>query len=485
MRKSVISVLSLSACVLFSSCNGTDSVTERNLFTVFPDYTDVTIPYNIAPLNFDFNGEKSIRVEIKGVQTGFSKKYRGGRVRFSLGRWKRILEAEKGNTVSVTITGRNQKVLKSFNWEISEYPIDPYLSYRLIEPSYETWNDIVVVERNVENFNTRLLSNNNLTDRSCMNCHISNGTNSSFFHVRGPKGGTVVNRNGKITKLNTRNDSVLTTAAYGAMSADGRYGVFTAAQIFMFDRSHRTKRVEVYDTNSDLVVVDFDKETITDCPAVKGEEYQETFPCFSADGRTIYFCRALHKEQPEYTKQMHYSLCSIGFDPETGMMDNNVAVLADAESLNTSFNQPRVSPDGRFLVASMSDFGTFPIWHDECDLVLFNLETGEMSPLAMTNSSNSESHHSWSGNSHWLVFASKRGDKVFGRIYIAYIDDKGEGHKAFVLPQKNPNVYNITLKSYNMPEIYATPEPYGARDIETYYKDVKSSNLTYLPYISK
>ena len=482
MKSKVISVLSLLVCLLCGCSNRQSDCTD---FSIFPDYTDITVPYNIAPLNFDFYGEKSIKVQIQGAKTDFSCKSGNGKVRFPQNRWKRMLAEEKGNTLSVTITGANAKVLANFVWTVSEFPIDPFLSYRLIEPSYETWNHILVVERNVENFDTRLLSNNNLTERSCMNCHISNGTNSSFFHVRGPKGGTVVNRNGRITKLNTRNDSVLTTSAYGAMSADGRYGVFTAAQIFMLDRSHRTKRVEVYDTNSDLVVVDFDKETITDCPAVKGPEYQETFPCFSADGRTIYFCRALHKEQPENTKQMHYSLCSIGFDPETGMMDNNVAVLADADLLNTSFNQPRVSPDGRFLVASMSDFGTFPIWHDECELVLFDLETGKMFPLAMTNSSNSESHHSWSGNSHWLVFASKRGDKVFGRIYIAYIDGKGEGYKAFVLPQKNPNVYNTTLKSYNMPEIYTTPEPYGARDIETYYKDVKSSNLTYLPYMSK
>lgn len=483
MKSKVISVLSLACCLLFCGCNGRPEAGEN--FSIFPDYTDITIPYNIAPLNFDFSGGNTVHVKIKGAKTDFSRNFRAGKVRFPLAKWKKMLDFEKGNTLTVTITGDGKKVLKTFKWNVSEYPIDPYLSYRLIEPSYETWNDIVVVERNVENFSTRLLSNNNLTERSCMNCHISNGTSSSFFHVRGPKGGTVVNRNGKITKLNTRNDSVLTTAAYGAMSADGRYGVFTAAQIFMLDRSHRTKRVEVYDTNSDLVVVDFDNETITDCPSVKGPEYQETFPCFSADGRTIYFCRAVHKEQPENTKQMHYSLCSIGFDPETGTMDNNVKIIADAERLNTSFNQPRVSPNGRFLIASMSDFGTFPIWHDECELVLFNLETGQMSPLSMTNSSNSESHHSWSGNSHWIVFASKRGDKVFGRIYIAYIDNDGIGYKAFVLPQKAPNIYNTTLKSYNMPEIYTTPEPYGARDIETLYKDVKSANLTYLPYVSK
>ena len=467
------------ACFVFSSCNGTDSVTERNGFTIFPDYTDVTIPYNIAPLNFDCSTDDKVVINIKGQQTSYSKKHSDGKVRFAIRKWKRMLSMEKGNTLYVTITGASKDTLLSTRWFVSADAIDPYLSYRLIDPSYVIWDRLDVVERNMETFDTRYLSNNNITQKKCMNCHISNGSNTSFFHLRGAGGGTLVNRNGQLTKYNMKHDSLVATAAYGAPSFDGRYAVFTAADISLFYCSAEGKREEVYDNVSDLAVVDFENGTITDAPSVKGDEYQETFPCFSVDGKTIYFCRTKHLPQPENTDNMRYSLCSVDFDPENGKIGNTVRILLDGDRMNCSFNQPRVSPDGRFLVINVSRYGTFPVWHKECDMLLYNLATGKMKMLNAANSSNSDSHPVWSSNSRWCVFASKRDDNVYGRPYITHIDEYGNETKAFVLPQKNPNVYVNTLKSYNLPEIYTAPEPYDAHYIESFYNNIKSVNLTY------
>jgi hypothetical protein len=100
----------------------------------------------------------------------------------------------------------------------------------------------------------------------------------------------------------------------------------------------------------------------------------------------------------------------------------------------------------------MSPYGNFTIWHQESDLFLVNITTGQLSKPDI-NSPQSESFHSWSSNGRWIVFSSRRTDGRFTRPYIAYFDDQGTAHKPFLLPQKDPDFYLTFLKSYNVPEL--------------------------------
>jgi hypothetical protein len=68
------------------------------------------------------------------------------------------------------------------------------------------------------------------------------------------------------------------------------------------------------------------------------------------------------------------------------------------------------------------------------------------------NSDFTDSYHSWSSNSRWLVFSSKRIDGLTARFFISYIDETGNAIKPFVLPQKDPEFYQRFLKSFNLPE---------------------------------
>jgi hypothetical protein len=68
------------------------------------------------------------------------------------------------------------------------------------------------------------------------------------------------------------------------------------------------------------------------------------------------------------------------------------------------------------------------------------------------NSDNTDSYHSWSSNSRWLIFSSKRIDGLTARFFISYIDEKGNSAKPFILPQKDPEFYQRFLKSFNLPE---------------------------------
>jgi Tol biopolymer transport system component len=120
--------------------------------------------------------------------------------------------------------------------------------------------------------------------------------------------------------------------------------------------------------------------------------------------------------------------------------------------MDRSVSLPRVSPDGKFLLYTLSSYGNFFIWHKDADLYMINLETGEHYPLHEANSSFAESYHSWSSNSRWIVFSSRRMDGLYTHPYFAYIDEKGRAGKSFMLPQKDAGFYHKFMKSYNIPE---------------------------------
>lgn len=478
MKNRIIILFALAAFVLTGCSNRTTDTVQG----LFPDYRDVTIPCNIAPLNFrtaNYNSD----VVIQGQKDSYKFKGHKGLVKFPLKKWRSMMDAEKGNTVTVTVMPKGKGFSESdnilFTWTISSEPIDKYMSYRLIEPAYEVWSGIQIEQRDMENFRSVLLGDNRNADLCCMNCHTSNRNGTSFMHLRGAKGGTILNRNGKLLKLNTRTDHTGNTV-YGDISADGRYGVFTTADITFAIHSRYDMRMEVYDKRSDLVVVDFDNLTVTDSPATTGSEYQETFPCFSADGKTIFFCRAAHLSQPDSITEMHYDIAVLPFDPETGKMGDRVITIVPAGE-NLSFSHLKASPDGRWLMATAAQYGTFPVWHKESELWLIDLQTRKIDVLPKVNAYGADTYHSWSSNSRWVVFASKRDDLVYGRPYIVYIGPDGIPGKPFLLPQKDPDKYTTMLKSFNLPELYSISEVYNARDVASFYKDVETEQVQYKP----
>ena len=461
-------ILLLTGCAPRTASNGN---------RMFPDYSDVTIPCNIAPLNFRVGGAGRIKVTVKGNAGEYRFTGRKGLVKFPVRKWHAMLETEKGNTLNVSVEYNGKA--DAFTWTVVSDPIDKYMSYRLIEPAYEVWSGIQIEQRDMENFSTVLLGDNRNAELCCMNCHTSNRNGTSFMHLRGAKGGTILNRNGKLLKLNTRTDRTGNTV-YGDISADGRYGVFTTADITFAIHSRVDMRMEVYDKRSDLVVLDFDNLTVTDSPATSGEEFQETFPCFSADGKAIYFCRAAHHNQPDSIADMHYDIAVVQFNPETGKMGDRVITLVPAAD-NKSFSHLKASPDGHWLMVTASEYGTFPVWHKEADLWLLDLKNRSIDVLPGVNAYGADTYHSWSSNSRWVVFASKRDDLVYGRPYVVYIGPDGKTGKPFLLPQKDPDKYVTTLKSFNLPELYSIPEIYGARDAAAFYRNVQPEQVQYEP----
>ncbi len=450
---------------------------------IYPDYIDVTIPVNIAPLNFILQtNPQAIEVKVIGKKDSLVI-YGKNKAFFPLKEWKKILQSEDTLTVFITALEKGAWVSYiPFHWFVVNDKLDPYLSYRLIEPGYEVWNRLQLCERNIENFDVKVMADNNLLNTSCMNCHIygNNSEDLSMFHIRGNNGGTILNRNGVLRKLALNANGMISSAVYGGFHPSGRYGVFSTNIIIPNFHSSGSQRLEVFDTNSDIVVVDFDENTILQPAVLTDSLALETFPCFSADGKTIYYCVAPRMSLPDSVKQVKYSLCSITFDDSTFTFSTQIDTLYNAQYWNKSVSFPKVSPDGKYILYTISDYGTFPIWHQEADLQLMNLETFEIDSLKIVNGKYSDTYHSWSSNSRWIVFASKRDNGLYGKPYFCYIDTFGKVNKPFLLPQKNPEYYNFTLKSFNIPELSKDPVPFNSKEIENIYNTSDAEQFQYV-----
>jgi Tol biopolymer transport system component len=178
----------------------------------------------------------------------------------------------------------------------------------------------------------------------------------------------------------------------------------------------------------------------------------ETFPTFSPDGKQLYFCSAPALKVPGELRDLRYSLCRISFDPKSRTFGSVVDTIFQAETEQRSILFPRVSPDGKYLLCTTTSYGTFPIWHKDADLCMFDLSTGTQVPTEEANSPDTDSYHSWSSNSKWVVFSSRRLDGLYTRPFIAHVGEGGILSKPFVLPQKSTDYYTLLTKSYNIPE---------------------------------
>ena len=453
-------IYTISVVVLFlASCTPSpqDVVKQDELPPIYPDYCDVTIPQNIAPLNFLLRADcEAIEVKVGEITLNA----RGNEAVFDMDEWKDLLTQHTGETVDVTVSALidgQWKEYKPFGWQIVADKIDPYITYRLIEPDYEIWNNIQIQQRCIENFETNALGHYEQLENRCMNCHTfaNQDPNLTMMYVRGPGGGAILNQNGQLSKLN------IPGSVYFGFSPSGRYITYSTQKIIPAFHSLASKRLEVYDAASNVYVADMQEHRVISSALLSDSLKFETFPTFSPDGKYIYYCSADSVSLPQDIKQLQYKLLRIPFDEKTGQIGNKVDTLFAGRSVC----HPRVSPDGRFILFTVADYGTFPIWHPEADLQMINLQTGVIDTLAIVNSQKSDTYHSWSSNSRWFVFASKRDDGLYGKPYFCYIDKDGKAHKPFCLPQQYPTFYDNNLKSFNAPELGKGKVPFDVDDV--------------------
>ena len=479
--KPLRSLLSLITLLTLLSCTPTpENVQKSNVLPpIYPDYCDVTIPENIAPLNFLLRADCEA-VEVKAGDLSINA--RGNEVVFDMDDWKDMLSQNAGKEIEVTVSAliNDQWIeYQPFRWQIVKDKIDPYLTYRLIEPDYEIWNQIQIQQRCIENFETNALGHYEQLENRCMNCHTfaNQDPQLSMMYVRGPGGGAILNQHGQLSKLD------IPGSVYFGFSPSGRYITYSTQKIIPAFHSMPSKRLEVFDAGSNVYVADMQEHRIISSPLLCDSLKFETFPTFSPDGKYIYYCVADSVALPRDIKNLQYRLVRIPFDEATATIGSQVDTLVgnvavSQQHTKNSVCHPRLSPDGRYLLYTVADYGTFPIWHPEADLQLMDLHTGAIDTLAIVNSEKSDTYHSWSSNSRWFVFASKRDDGLYGKPYFCYIDKDGKAHKPFCLPQAHPTFYDNNLKSFNAPELGKGKVPFDVNDVA---KAMKQESIVFSP----
>ena len=469
-----LSGLAIAATTALCACTEqvTHAVQEAAWPAVYPDYVGVTVPTGIAPLNFCMADEAALMVDAVITDSHGHQLHGQGKetTGFDQKAWHELLAQNAGDSLQVIVSARMDDgwhTYQPFSIYVDADEIDYGVAYRKLEPGYEVYSKMGIYERNLSNFDeTALLENTQVL--CCMNCHSFNRGNPGdmSLHIRGSKGATILRLNGQMDAYNTATPQTLGSCVYPYWHPGGRYIAYSTNNTRQVFHIRDANRIEVFDSASDLLVYDTQTNELITTPILARDSVMETFPAFSADGRTLYFCQATSLPEGSLElKDIHYNLCSIAFDPDNGTFGNRIDTLLNAEALGRTVTMPRPSYDGRFMMFTMADYGQFPIWHHEADLYMVPMadltapiDSIEAYRMPMVNTDETESFHNWSSNSRWMVFSSRRDDGLFTRLYFAHIDAQGNVTKPFMMPQKNPRRYYRELfMSYNVPDFIIGP----------------------------
>jgi hypothetical protein len=443
---------------------------------IYPDYSSTVIPPNIAPLNFMVQEKGSYYCARIYSERGepieiFS---RSPKILIPIDSWHELLDKNKGNELHFDIFVR----MDSQDWvrfetitnRIADEDIDSFLVYRKIHPVHVTWSKIGIYQRNLQNYDESPVLDNHIGN-DCLNCHTfcRNHPDKMLICIRNKEGGgaTLLVEDSVVNKVGTK-------FGYTSWHPSGQLAVYSINKVRQFFHTTRNEVRDVIDLDSSLAYYLVDSKTVKTSPMLAQRNRLETYPTWSADGRHLYFCSAPlprgieDKFPPEGYEHIKYDLVRVSYDLEHDQWGEVETVLS-AQDTGQSILLPRISPDGRWLLFCMCNYGCFPVYQQSSDLYLMDLRSAEDTGRYKyhrldINSDRSESWHSWSSNSRWIVFSSKREHGVFTKSYLSYIDETGRAYKPLILPQKDPTFYGHCLKTFNTPEFVIEPiMPTGER----------------------
>ena len=167
---------------------------------IYPDYKGVTVPINMAPLTFEMNNRADNMVARFTVGDE-ELLLEGAKIEPSEDEWQRLVEKALDKNIGVEVYARYDgewTKYKPFDIYVSKDSIDPYLSYRLIYPSYVSYEELTISQRCLENYDESVIYDNILCSTEgasggqCINCHNYQQYNPERmqFHARQNLGGT-------------------------------------------------------------------------------------------------------------------------------------------------------------------------------------------------------------------------------------------------------------------------------------------------------
>jgi hypothetical protein len=472
----------VAASLLYACRDRTVTIEHYNVIDrparIQPDHAGSVIPPNIAPLNFIIKEQGSryfVRITSRNGNPIeiFSKR---PTISIPERAWRRLLGSNRDQQLSVDVFVKSKSVTppsdpgrqswsryRTVTSRIADEDVDGFMVYRKIKPGHRTWRDMGVYQRDLGSFTESAILTNGYFKRGCVNCHAfcQNRTEKMLIGIRSANYGSsaLLVEGNKVRKIGTK-------FGYTSWHPSGKVAAFSVNKVRQIFHSAAREVPDVIDLDSLMAYYLVESESVKTTPSLADKDRLETYPAWSADGRYLYFCSAPASWSdrtviPESYDQIKYDLVRAGYDIDHDQWGPVESVLS-AEDTGLSILLPRISPDGRWLLFCMCDYGCFPVYRRSSDLYITDLEaaeqTGEFDCERLDiNSGESESWHCWSSNSRWIAFSSKRGSGVFTRIYIAYVDENGKVYKPIRLPQKDPAHYDSCLWTYSVPEFVTEP----------------------------
>ncbi len=352
---------------------------------VAPDYRDVVIPPNLAPLNLSIRepgSEYHLRLSGSGGQP-IELRQPHPHIRFPLGAWKDLVGANRGGALRWDIAVRGPSgewiAYAPFETRVAEEEIDGSILYRRLRPLFSYYRHLGIYERNLGTFEEKPVLRNATFEHGCVNCHTFLGGAPDRFALdfRARSGTpTLLIEGNRVSRIDTK-------MGYLAWHPSGKLLVFSANTISQFFHIAGPSNRDISDPRSDLGVFHASDQSVEKPVPIALPDRSENWPCWAPDGRRLYYSSAPTVAFRD-ERNFRYDLLSIPYDPDQDSWGEPETLFSGAEH-SLSAHQPRVSPDGRYLVFTVSDSGSFPVFRSNSDLFLMRLDTRELEPLPINS----------------------------------------------------------------------------------------------------
>lgn len=396
--------------------------------------------------------------------------------------WQKMVEQSRGKKMIIKVRGADKRVLSadSVGIIISEDEVEAPIFYRAVPLPFK------FARENLKKVSWHLGSVSQSTKPHavldnipvCANCHSftpDGATLAMDVDARDEKGAYAITSmkedillsEDSIINWEDYNKGAFTYGLLSRISPDGRYVVSTLRDCEIFtDRNDMEYSQLFFPFKGILVVYDRIKKTFTELEGANDTMLVQSNPCWSPDGKFIYFTRAKAKhyeesgihsgssptleDSPRYRKfeksyldrdsLIKFNIYKIPFNQGKG----GKAIPVPGASHNGFSNYfPKISPDGKWMVFCRAE--SFMLLQKDSKLFIMPAEGGEPH-LMSCNTDNMNSWHSWSPNSKWLVFATKA-LSPYTQLFLTHVDDNG---------MDAPPVYlhNFSFKEHanNIPE---------------------------------
>ncbi|MCK4416862.1 MAG: PD40 domain-containing protein [Candidatus Latescibacteria bacterium] len=385
--------------------------------------------------------------------------------------WCRICKEAKSRDIWIQVKGVKRsgsysktpepiQASEPVHFRISKHPVDNYVVYRLVLPQFQAKKTPDTFIRDLRSFEVKpfLLARR----QYCFSCHV-------FSAKAGTEGMLALKMRIMDEKKSAAGLGVFNMASakgqrllfpfphpgftYVAWNSEGNKLAISANQAFSSLTPIVFEAQELEYSFSDIAVYDLSEECSFLLPGANSPDYLEIYPAWTPDGKQIVFSQAKAGVSARVIK---YNIYVVDYNDGKG----GKAVPVAGVSYNGKSNYyARFSPDGKWMSLCMADQGSLIESSSDIYLLSASLE-GQAHRLECNADYAADSWHSWSSNSRWLVFATKRDDGVFARFYLTQIDDKGHASPAVRMPLKDP-----TLASFNIPEFLAQMPRFSERQL--------------------